>query len=139
MRIGELANKAGVNIQTIRFYEREGVMGKPARTASGYRAYNERDLARVVFIKQCQHLGFSLKEVKELSEIHDSLDTIRHDGTRPPKEFQRILTIASERLETIEHKIMSLEQMRQYLRRLLGETETVLAGECPAPRLKNIE
>ncbi len=121
MRIGELARKAGVNIQTIRFYERERVIREPSRTEAGYRLYGERDLAQVVFVKQCQSLGFTLKEARELSEIHGSLDTIRDDSGNPPKEFQRILTIAGERLQSIEAKICALEQMRGYLRGLLGK------------------
>ncbi len=56
MRIGELANEAGVNIQTLRFYEREGLLAKPARTGAGYRTYTVRDLDRVKFIRSCRGL-----------------------------------------------------------------------------------
>ena len=72
MKIGDLAKRAGVNVQSIRFYEREQLLRQPARTASGYRSYTEHDLEHVVFIKQCQHLGFTLKEIRELADLHRS-------------------------------------------------------------------
>jgi len=58
MRIGELARRARVNLQTVRFYERRGLLRKPARTRAGYRIYEDADLESLVFIKWCQRLGF---------------------------------------------------------------------------------
>src|SRR5215469_612783 len=65
MRTGELARKAGVNLQTIRFYEREGLLPEPARNVSGYRSYQTSDLDRVIFIRRNQELGFTLAENEE--------------------------------------------------------------------------
>src|SRR5215469_3080728 len=70
---GELARNAGVNLQTIRFYERQGLLPKPLRTASGYRSYQENDLERVRFIKRNQQLGFTLAEIKQLMRLHNVL------------------------------------------------------------------
>src|ERR1700687_2026699 len=73
MRVGDLAKRAGVNIQTVRFYERERVLRQPPRTSSGYRAYTDIDLRRLVLIKQLQPLGFTLKEIRQFAALHDSL------------------------------------------------------------------
>jgi len=70
MRIGELEDRVSVNVQTIRFYEREGLLRKPARTLGGYRSYEQQDLDRVTFIRVCQGLGFSLREVSQLIRLH---------------------------------------------------------------------
>lgn len=66
MRIGELAERVGVNPKTIRFYEAEGLLPEPARRPSGYREYDETDVGRLVFIKTAQRLGLSLAEVGEI-------------------------------------------------------------------------
>jgi MerR family copper efflux transcriptional regulator len=67
MRIGELAAKAEVNIQTLHFYEREGLLLPPVRTTSGYRSYAERDLERFRFIRLCQGLGFTEYAASKIS------------------------------------------------------------------------
>ena len=85
MRIGEISARAGVNVQTIRFYEREKLLRKPLRTVSGYRKFEEGDLERVRFIKDSQRLGFSLKEIKELLEIHESAKSFAGGTQRKSK------------------------------------------------------
>src|ERR1700757_4910695 len=70
MRIGQLAASAEVNVQTLRFYEREGLLRIPQRTPSGYRSYDQSDLDRVRFIRLCQGLGFTLREVHQLLHLH---------------------------------------------------------------------
>jgi Cd(II)/Pb(II)-responsive transcriptional regulator len=69
MKIGELAQKAGVDVQTIRYYEREGLLEAPARTASGYRAYGPEHLARLNFVRHCRSLDMPLAEVKRLIDL----------------------------------------------------------------------
>lgn len=71
MTIGTLANAAGVNVETIRFYQRKGLMQEPDRALGGIRRYGETDLARVRFIKSAQRLGFSLNEIVELLQLED--------------------------------------------------------------------
>jgi Cd(II)/Pb(II)-responsive transcriptional regulator len=69
MRIGELARRAGVEKQTIRYYEREGLLEAPARTASGYRTYGPQHLERLNFVRHCRSLDMSLAEVKRLIDL----------------------------------------------------------------------
>ena len=69
MRIGELAHKAGVDVQTVRYYEREGLLEAPARTPSGYRAYGPDHLERLKFVRQCRSLDMPLAEVKRLVQL----------------------------------------------------------------------
>ena len=66
LRIGEMANRGNVHLETIRYYEREGLMQPPQRTPSGHRAYGPEDVLRLRFIKRSQALGFTLTEIKEL-------------------------------------------------------------------------
>jgi MerR family mercuric resistance operon transcriptional regulator len=131
MRIGELATRAGVNVQTIRFYERKHLLLTPPRTASGYRSYADHDLATVSFIKNCQHLGFTLKEIKELLGVHGSLaalPTARRDRLGNPS---RLFRIVYERLTLIDEKILLLTGMRERLAAALDQGRTRLM-ECPA-------
>jgi len=69
LKTAQLANEGGVNVETIRYYERHGLLPKPPRTPSGYRVFSEEAVARLRFIKRSQELGFSLKEVKELQAL----------------------------------------------------------------------
>src|SRR5690554_93003 len=66
MRIGEFARRAGVNVQTVRYYERRGLLPEPDRQASGYREYTEANLERLQFIRRSQELGFTLSEIGDL-------------------------------------------------------------------------
>jgi DNA-binding transcriptional MerR regulator len=134
MKIGDLAKRAGVNIQTIRFYEREKVLRKPARTTSGYRSYTDHDLQHLIFVKQCQHLGFALKEIRQLAPFHESLVT---SSAADPKPLQNILQIADERLRMIDDKIRGLQEMRKNLVQLVGGVRVFVAGECPGRKLRS--
>jgi Cd(II)/Pb(II)-responsive transcriptional regulator len=69
MKIGELAQRAGCEVQTVRFYEREGLLEEPGRTDSGYRSYNEHHLTRLNFIRHCRSLDLPLPEVRQLLEF----------------------------------------------------------------------
>ena len=69
LTIGQVARRAGVGIETVRFYEREGLLQKPRRKSSGYREYTEEVIAVLQFIQRAKYLGFPLKEIKELLEI----------------------------------------------------------------------
>lgn len=120
MRIGELSTKAGVNIQTIRFYERQKLLHEPARTPAGYRAYMEADLERVRFIKRCQRLGFTLKEVKELIATHDPKQSSRNRDARRTKNLQ----ITRERLRQVDEKMQLLKRIRQSLAAVLEQSES---------------
>jgi DNA-binding transcriptional MerR regulator len=127
MKIGELAKKAGVNIQTIRFYEREQILREPQRTASGYRAYSDADLQRVVFIKVCQNIGFTLNEIRQLSGLHDSLSKTDAGDAKPLHE---ICQMAQQRLRLIDEKIEALQTMRRNLLDFLKQP-----AECPSQKV----
>ena len=94
MRIGAVAPRADVNIQTVRYYERRGLLPKPPRTESNYRLYSEDSVRRVRFVKRAQELGFSLKEIKELlalrinsrgtrAQVRERAEDHRHRGENP--------------------------------------------------------
>jgi DNA-binding transcriptional MerR regulator len=132
MRIGELSTRAGVNVQTVRFYEREMLLRKPVRTASGYRTFEEADLERVRFIKDSQQLGFSLKEIKELLEIHESAKSFSGRPQTKSKEWEKAFRIARERLELINQKIEFLKVLRKPLAAVLEQPGAEKAMVCPA-------
>src|SRR6202161_741893 len=102
MRIGELAKRASVNIQTIRYYEREGLLHPPVRTANGYREYGNRDLEQVRVIRSSRDLGFTVEEVREILQLHRVLAS-REPGNAPKQAAQaRLLAAADRQLSMIE-------------------------------------
>ena len=131
MRIGELAARAGVNIQTLRFYEREGLLRPPARSASGYRSYVDSDLERVRFIRLCQGLGFTLREIQHLLILHKSVTEYRGTVKMKPSAVLEIVTMANERLELIDEKLAALGLMRAELTALVVALTGDSAGTCP--------
>jgi MerR family mercuric resistance operon transcriptional regulator len=111
LKVGEVARQAAVNLQTIHFYERQGLLPRPPRTASNYRMYPGDAVQRVQFIKRAQELGFALKDIKELLSLRAT------PGTRCADVRQR----ATAKLADIEAKIRTLQAMRKALTRLIGE------------------
>lgn len=109
MQIGQLANQAGVAIDTVRYYEREGLLPPPQRRASGYRDYSVRDIARLRFIRRAKNLGFSLQEIHALLRLSESRDADRAE----------VRTLAQHRLADIEGKLHELEAMRAALAKLV--------------------
>ncbi len=108
MKIGEVAKAAAIGIDAIRFYEREGLIEKPARRPSGYRVYGPDVVLNLRFIRRAKELGFSLKEISELL----SLDADPQAGAA---EVRRL---AEVKLEDIESRIRALQRMRRALRRV---------------------
>jgi DNA-binding transcriptional MerR regulator len=131
MKIGELATKAGVNIQSVRFYERRRILRAPARTASGYRVYTKIDLDDICFVKQCQELGFTLKEIEPLVSLHRAATRLMAAGVRRPAEFGDIAQRARVKLEQIDGKMRALESIRMRLLAMIDQIETVSAVGCP--------
>src|SRR5688572_10710813 len=95
MRIGEVADTVGVNIQTLRYYERVGLLEEPQRRGSGYREYPPGTVAEVRFIKRAQDLGFSLKEIEELIQLRKMGGNV----------CETVNAAAHEKLQVIEQKI----------------------------------
>ena len=108
LRIGEVAKQAGVGVETVRFYEREGLLHEPERRASGYRQYDEEAVAVLRFIRRAKELGFTLKEIKSLLNLR--LDTL---ATRADVREQ-----AREKVADIEAKIADLQRMKDSLQKL---------------------
>ena len=131
MHIGELARSAQVNVQTIRFYERQGLLPRPPRTAAGYRIYEARDLERVIFIKRNQELGFTLAEIQPLFEIHERMIALSRSPRRRSNEIQATLAMGRERLQTINAKIRTLHDMRRNLAVVVKHLEKANIDTCP--------
>jgi MerR family transcriptional regulator, copper efflux regulator len=118
--IGTLARRAGVSIDTVRYYERGGLLAPKARLASGYRRYSELEVARLRFIRRAQALGFSLKEVKQLLTLSNLRDV------------SRIKRAAQEKLTDVEERIASLERVRKGLASLIAACPGHgRAADCP--------
>lgn len=122
LSIGKVAKRAGISVETIRFYERKGLLQEPQRKESGYRQYLEEDIRKLVFIQHAKNLGFSLNEIKDLI----SLQTDGKSTSRAVKD------LAEHKLQDIEDKIKMLQRMRKTLKHLVdkcpGEGPT---SQCP--------
>jgi MerR family mercuric resistance operon transcriptional regulator len=120
LTVGALADAAGVNVETVRFYQRKGLMPKPRRPAGGIRRYGQADLARLGFIKAGQRLGFSLDEVSELLKLED--------GTHCD-EARRL---AERKLRDVREKLAHLRRIRFALSQLVGRCGSARgAMKCP--------
>jgi MerR family mercuric resistance operon transcriptional regulator len=108
LTIGQVAREAGVNVQTLRYYERRGLIPKPPRRASGYRQYPEDTVRRIRFIRHAKELGFSLKEVAELLAL-------RADPKTPCSEVRNR---ARAKVGDIDERIAALDRMRDVLSEL---------------------
>ena len=122
LTIGQVAQKAGIGVETVRFYERQGLLEEPARKESGYRQYPPDVVARLLFIKRGKELGFSLKEIKELLALR----------VDPATTCREVKEQAQAKIADIEGKIRSLLRMKEALveltRTCRGRGPT---SECP--------
>ena len=122
LTVGHLAKQAGVNLETIRFYERRGLLPKPPRSASGYRLFPVEAARQLRFIRRAQELGFSLTEIRELLSLRLSRGTTSAD----------IRTRAKAKIVDIEARIKSLGSMKKSLRKLTKVCDgCVPMAECP--------
>jgi|SRR6185437_4667878 len=135
MRIGELAKRSGTSVQTLRYYEREGILRRPARTASGYRAYSAADAEHVIFLRNCQAMGFTLNDIRTLSAMHGLGPALANASPGHPQA--QFLALARERLAQIEGKIADLKQLQLQIGDLIRRAEAMPAGGCPANFRKN--
>ena len=122
LTIGQVAGRAGVGVETVRFYEREGLLPRPARRASGYRQYPEESVSRLQFIRRAKALGFTLKEIGELLDLR--LDPRANRGM--------VKRRTAAKVEDIERKIDALRRMKESLLKLADACngEGHLSG-CP--------
>ncbi len=110
LKIGEVAKASGIGIEALRFYERSGLLGKPARASSGYRMYDEKVLDRLAFIKKAQTLGFTLDEIRRVIEESKA-------GESPCEEVREIVRY---RLRELDER---MAQMRRYRKELSAALE----------------
>lgn len=122
MRIGEIATQAAVNVQTLRYYERRGLLPPPSRRPSGYRDYDTTAVERVRFIRRAQCLGFMLEEIAELLALRADAG-----AACPGVERRARATIAR-----VDQQLIALGQMRTALVRLAETCRSrVPTGDCP--------
>lgn len=122
MTIGALAEAAGVNVPTVRYYERRGIIPRPPRTSSGYRRYDQAFLDRIRFIRRAQELGFTLEEIGDLLALR--------------VDDRRACSIVEEatraKLADVQAKIRDLQRLRNVLNRLVRSCqEREPTNECP--------
>ncbi len=119
---GELAKRCDVNFETVRYYERVGLIPKPSRTSSNYRVYGEETVRRIRFIKRAQDLGFTLNEVKDLLSLR----------ARPRAKCADVLERAEAKIRDIDNKIRTLKAMRRALVRIKSECQGAMPiSACP--------
>ena len=128
LSIGQVARRAEVGVETIRFYERQGLLEKPARKESGYRQYPPEVILRLRFIKRAKEVGFSLKEIKELLSF-------RLDSTATCEDVR---SRAEAKIFDIEQKICALQRMKQALTDLMAACSGN-APVCECPILQALE
>ena len=120
LTIGSLADSAGVNVETVRYYQRRGLLEEPAKPPGGHRRYATAAATRVRFIKRAQHLGFTLEEVKGLLRLEDG------------QSCRETRLLAEHKLALIEIRLGDLGRMRQLLRALIAEcAEGRRPRSCP--------
>jgi MerR family transcriptional regulator, copper efflux regulator len=126
---GQVAKQAHVNVETIRYYERRGLIPEPPRRESGYRQYAQEDVTRIQFIKRAQELGFSLREISELLDL-------RVDATHT---CQEVKSHAEAKIADIEQKIETLQRMKDALVKLAAICADSGAPTTECPILEAIE
>ncbi len=120
LTIGKLAQAAGVGVETIRFYQRSGLLPEPERPLSGYREYSNDDVRRIRFIKRAQTLGFNLDDIAGLLKL---------DG---PQTCSVTHDLALEKLHVVEGKIKALDAIRDALQQMIRQCERKhRRGSCP--------
>ena len=120
LTIGRVAAAAGINVETIRFYQRSGLLGEPAKPLGGVRRYGVEFVARLRFIKRAKQLGFSLAEVQRLLLLED------------PQSCAKARSLAAEKLALVESRIADLERMRGVLDDLVARCD-VRRGKVACP------
>jgi Cu(I)-responsive transcriptional regulator len=118
--IGNLANATDTKVETIRYYERIGLLSAPARTSGNYRAYNPEHLNRLSFIRRARDLGFSLAQVRELLSLSDQRD----------RSCKAVDAIAREHLAEVDSKIADLSALRRELDNVISQCSHGTVADC---------
>ena len=130
--IGTIAKEVGVGVETIRFYERKGLLSQPVKKGRGFRTYTDHDAQRILFVRRTQSLGFTLAEIKELLRLNAS----------PGATCDDVKALAEVKLAEVEAKLRDLKRIRTGLRNIVNTCEKTpsaiaccritdcLSGEC---------
>lgn len=121
MKIGQLSEKTNCKIETIRYYERIGLLPEPGRTEGGYRTYNEDQLKRLAFIRRSRELGFTIEEIRALLNLVDGGVYTCGD----------VKSITMEHVESIRQKIADLKKLEKTLSRIASQCAGDATPECP--------
>jgi MerR family mercuric resistance operon transcriptional regulator len=124
MRIGELARSVDVNVETIRYYQRIGLLTLPKKPYGGMRSYGEEDLQRLRFIRRAQQLGFSLEDIRELLELSSS-------------DCERVEKLAVEKLNLVHAKLKQLRKMESILAKTVEQCAR-RKGNQPCPIIETL-
>jgi MerR family mercuric resistance operon transcriptional regulator len=127
--IGELSKRSGVNIETIRYYERVKMLAPPPRTASGRRVYEVTDLRILVFVRRARELGFSLDEIRALLRL----------GGPEKAPCREVRAIAAHHLEDIRAKLSDLKKLERLLSKTVARCSGKTAPDCPVLDILDIE
>lgn len=125
LTIGGVAKAAGVNVETIRYYQRLKMLEEPARTLGSVRRYADATVARVRFIKRAQELGFSLAEIQRLLRLED------------PQSCGEARGLASEKLALVESRVADLQRLRGVLKELIGRCDR-RRGKVACPIIESL-
>ena len=125
MTIGKLARAAGVNVETIRYYQRLELLEEPSRPPGGVRRYTDEAASRVRFIKRAQELGFSLAEIRRLMRLGD------------PQSCGEARSLAAEKLALVESRLADLERLRGVLQALIGRCDRA-RGKVACPIIESL-
>ena len=121
MKIGELAKSSGCSVQTIRYYEKEGLISAPSRSDGNFRLYDKRTLEKLMFIKHCRSLDLTLKEIKQLIQLQNS----------PGSDCEEVNNMIDTHLLLVESRIEELKQLHLDLRALRHRcTNTKTVKQC---------
>jgi len=120
LSIGELAKATGTKVETIRYYERIGLLPVPARTGGNYRAYAAEHLGHLSFIRRARDLGFSLEQVRELLDLSDQRDC----------SCEAVDAIARQHLAEVKRKIANLEALRRELSEVISRCRRGTVADC---------
>ena len=127
--VGQVAKEVGINIETVRYYEKLKLLPKPKRKESRYRIYDETDLKRLLFIKRAKELGFTLKEIKELFDLR--IDSEAKCGD--------VKHLTEHKLKDVENRIRDLKRIENVLVKLINQCVNVEVSSDECPILESID
>jgi MerR family transcriptional regulator, copper efflux regulator len=128
MRIGELAEQAGISTKAIRYYEQIGILTPPARTSSGYRTYDPTALGRLSFVRAAQAVGLTLGEIRQIIAFRDN-------GQAP---CAHVTALLQRRAAELDARIREFQQLRGELRQLAERATTLDPEQCPPERICHV-